>query len=152
MKASKLLKQYLNTGKDIEAYVRGNRIGADAWRRTGVATFDGHDKKGPRVIYKRIQEHVESKYGRKFSYGAIVQLSVVRNKRRLSSKRYWSAANVRLNVDAHWSAALYQGLERIQLEDGRDKTVLNRDDAAGYRLDTTYTHTQHKSISQSAAL
>ena len=56
---------------------------------------------------------------------------------------------MRLNVDAHWSAALYQGLDRIQLEDGRDKTVLNRDDASGYRLNTTYTHKQHKSISQS---
>ena len=32
----------------------------------------------------------------------------------------------------------------LQLEDGRDKVVLNRDDAAGFRLDTTYTHKQHK--------
>lgn len=59
--------------------MRENRIGADAQRQTGVATFDGHDKKKLRVTYKRILEHLESKYGRKFSYGAIIQLSVVRN-------------------------------------------------------------------------
>jgi hypothetical protein len=57
--------------------------------------------------------------------------------------------NVKLNVDVHWSAAFYKGLDRIQLEDGRNKTVLNRDDASGFRLDTTYTHKQHKSISGS---
>lgn len=32
----------------------------------------------------------------------------------------------------------------LQLKDGRDKVVLNRDDAAGFRLDTTYIHKQHK--------
>ena len=158
-KASKLLRKYPNLGKDIESFVRDNRVGADAWRRTGVATFDGYEKKGPRVTYKRIKEHLEKKYQTKFSYGAVVQLSVVRNKRRRSSCRYWGAANItcrkarkgsniKLNVDAHWSAALYRGLDKIQLEDGRNKTIINRDDAAGYRLDTTYTHKQHKSISE----
>ena len=39
-------------------------------------------------------------------------------------------------------------LDKIQLEDGRNKTISNRDDAAGYRLDTTYTHKQHKPISE----
>ena len=70
--------------------------------------------------------------------------------------RHWGAANitcrrarkgfnVRLNVDSHWSAAFYKGLDTIQLEDGRDKTIVNGDDAAGFRLDT-FTHKQHKSI------
>ena len=104
--------KYPNLGKDIESFVRDNRVGADAWRRTGVATFDGYEKKGPRVTYKRIKEHLEKKYQTKFSYGAVVQLSVVRNKRRRSSRRYWGAANItcrkarkgfniKLNVDAH---------------------------------------------------
>ena len=158
-KASKLLKRFPELGKDIENFVRDNRIGADAWRRTGVATFNRNTRKGPRATYKRIKEHLENKYNTKFSYRAIVQLSVVRNKRRRSRERYWGAANitcrrarkgfnVRLNVDSHWSAAFYKGLDRIQLEDGRDKTIVNRDDAAGFRLDTTYTHKQHKSISE----
>ena len=30
------------------------------------------------------------------------------------------------------------------MKDGCNKVVLNRDDAAGFRLDTTYTHKQHK--------
>lgn len=159
-RASKLLKKFPNLGKDIEEFVKDNRIGADAWRRTGVATFDGNLKRGPRVTYQRIKEHLEQKYKRTFSYGSVVQLSVVKNKRRKSAKRYWGAANVkckrarkgfnvRLNIDAHWSAAFYKGLKKIQLEDGRDKCIINRDDAAGFRLDTTYTHKQHPVIADS---
>ena len=160
-RASKLLKQFLNLGKDIEDFVRENRIGADAWRRTGVATFDGNVKSGPCVTYRRIKEHLERKCRRKFSYGAIVQLSVVRNKRRQSSKRYWGAAqitcrrarkgfNVKLNPDAHWSFSFYKGLDKTQLEDGRDKCIINCDDAAGFRLNTTYTHKQYKAISDAS--
>ena len=87
-RASRLLKQFPNLGKDIEAFVRENRIGADSWRRTGAATLDGNTKKRPRMTYKKIQDHLEEKNNRKFSYGAIVKLSVMRNKRRLSSKSY----------------------------------------------------------------
>ena len=93
-RASKLLKQFPNLGKNIEDFVHANQIGADAWRGTGVATFDGNVKSGPCVTYRRIKEHLERKYQRKFSYGAIVQLSVVWNKRRQSSKRYWGAAQI----------------------------------------------------------
>ena len=35
-RASRLLKQFPNLGKDIDDFVHENRIGADAWRRTGV--------------------------------------------------------------------------------------------------------------------
>lgn len=160
-RASKLLKKYPNLGKDIEEFVHENRVGADAWCRTGVATFDGNIKSGRRVTYSRIKEHLEKKYGTKFSYGAVVQLSVARNKRRASAKRYWGAAqvtsrrarksfNVRLNPDCHWSAAFYRGLDKIQLEDGRDKSIINRDDQSGFRLDTTYTHKQHKAVSSTS--
>ena len=45
-----------------------------------------------------------------------------------------------LNVDAHWSCSL----DYLQLKDGRDKVVLHRDDASGFRLDSTFTHKQHK--------
>ena len=130
-RASKLLKKYPNLGKGIDQFVRDNRVGADAWCRTGVATFDGNLKRGPRVKYQRIKEHLQNKYYTTFSYGAIVQLSVAKNKRRESAKRYWGVANVkckrarkgfnvRLNVDAHWSASSYKGLDVIQLQDGRD--------------------------------
>jgi len=157
-RASKLLKNFPNLGKDIDEFVRDNRVGADAWRRTGVATFDGNLKSGNKVTYQRIKDHLEKKYNTRFSYGSIVQLSVVKNKRRKSSSRYWGAANirsrrarkgfnVRLNIDAHWSAAFYKGLDMIQLKDGRDKCIVNRDDAAGFRLDTTFTHKQHPALS-----
>ena len=82
-----------------------------------------------------------------------MQLCCARNKRRQSAKRYWGAAklvsrrarkgfNVKLNVDAHWSCSFYKNLDFVQLKDGLNKVMLNRDDAAGFRLDTTFTHKQ----------
>lgn len=66
-------------GKDIEEFVRSRKVGADAWRRTGVLTFDGNSRTGPKVTYKRIQQHLEKKYHCKFGYGTIVQMCVARN-------------------------------------------------------------------------
>lgn len=157
-KVSRIVQQFPNIGKDIEQFVQSRRVGADAWRRTGVYTFCGYQKTGPKVTYQRIQKHLEQKYGTKISYGTVVQLCVVRNKRRISSKRYKAIAritcrrarkgfNVRLNPDAHWSCAMYSLLDYVQLKDGRDKLLINRDDASGFRLDTTTTHKQHRSFS-----
>ena len=57
------------------------------------------------------------------------------------------ACNIRLNPDSHWSNALYRDLDTLQLKDGRNKFVLNRDDTAGFGLDTTYTRKQYQSMS-----
>ena len=46
---------------------------------------------------------------------------------------------------------MYKGLDKIQLQDGTDKCVLNRGDAVGFRLDTTYTHKKNKVLSISAS-
>ena len=94
-RASKLLKEYPNLGKDIEQFVHENCVGADAWRRTEVATFDGNIKSGKRVTSSRIKEHLDKKYGMKFSYGAVVQLSVSSNKQRASLKHYWGLDKTR---------------------------------------------------------
>ena len=154
---SRILKRFPNIGKDIEEFVRTRRVGADAWRRTGVLTFDGNVKRGPKVTYKGIQEHLQTKYGTKIAYGTVVQLSVIRNKRRLSAKRYRGVASItcrrarkgftiKMNPDAHWNTAMYRSLDNLQLKNGTEQLVLNRDDAAGFRLDTTYTHKQHKGV------
>ena len=153
----RVLNNYPNIGKDIEQYVSERRVGADQWRRTGVLTFTGNTQRGPKVTFRGIKDHLEKKYNTHFGYGTIVQLCVVRHKRRISSKRYQGAANVtcrrarkgfsiRLNPDSHWSGALYRGLDWLQLKDGQDKVILNRDDQAGFRLDTTSTHKIGKSI------
>ena len=147
-----------NIAKDIELFAKQNRIGADSWRRTGLLTFRGNSRTGPKLTYMRIKKHLEDKYGTKFGYGTIVQLCCSKNKRHLSSKRYWNAArimsrrarkgfNVKLNIDAHWSCSFYKGLEYLQTKAYNDKFVVNRDDAAGFRLDTAYTHKQHKLLS-----
>lgn len=71
---SRVLTKFPNMGKDIEEFVRSRKVGADAWRRTGVLTFDGNSRTGPKVTYKRIQEHLQKKYRCKFGYGTIVQM------------------------------------------------------------------------------
>ncbi len=55
-------------------------IGADAWRRTGVMTFNGNTTVGKKVTFQRIREFLQTHYHRKFSYGSVVQLCVARNK------------------------------------------------------------------------
>ena len=101
-----------------------------------------------------IRQHLQKVYNRPLSYGSVVQLCVARNKRRLSAKRYKGVAMVttrrarkgfslRYNPDAHWSAALYKGLNSVQYQDGRDIVNLNRDDASGFRLDTLVTNKQY---------
>ena len=153
-RVSKTVKKYPDIGKVIEDFARERRIGADSWRRTGLLTFSGHTKHGPKLTYRRIKAHLEEKYGTKFAYGTVVQLCSVHNKRKLSRKRYWGAAqivsrrarkgfNVKLNVDAKWSSSMYKILDYVQLRHGLDKVVINRDDAAGFRLDSTFTHKQH---------
>ena len=143
-----------NIGKDIETFVSERNVGADAWRRTGVLTFDGNRKIKEKVTYEWIRQHLQLLYKRKFSYGTIVQLCVARNRRRRSSKYYKGVAKVttrrarkgftlKYNPDSHWSAALYKGLNWLQFTDGMNICNINRDDASGYRLDTMATHSQH---------
>ena len=96
-------------------------------------------------------------YGRKFGYGTVVELCVARNKRRNLSTRYRGLARVtcrrarkgftlRYNPDQHWSAAFYRGLDALQLKDGNDILNINRDDQAGFRLDTLATHSKHATL------
>ena len=100
---------------------------------------------------------MQNVYKRKFSYGTIVQLCVARNKRHLSSQRDKGVAKVtrhtrkgfslKYNPDSHWSAAFYKGLNSIQLRDGADICVMNREDAAGFHLDTLTTSKEYSTPS-----
>ena len=74
--------------------------------------------------------------------------------RKLSAKRYKGAAKVttrrarkgfqlKYNPDFHWSNAFYCGLSLIQLKDGSNITIINRDDSSGFHLDTLTTHKQY---------
>ena len=77
-----ILQRFPNIGKDIENFVESRGIGAEAWRRTGVLTFDGNRKVHEKVTFSRIQSFLEEKYHTKFSYGTVVQLCIARNRRR----------------------------------------------------------------------
>lgn len=76
----------------IEEFVKERSVGADAWRRTGVLTFDGNKQVKEKVTYERIRVHLQEVYKRAISYGTVVQLCCARNKRRLSAKRYRGVA------------------------------------------------------------
>ena len=149
-----VLTRFPDIGNTIEAYVSEANVGADAWRRTGILTFDGNVKIREKVTYGRIQQHLEQKYKCKISYGTVVQLCVARNKRRRSAKNYKNAAKVttrrarkgfemKYNPDKHWSCALYRNMNFIEYTDGANITNINRDDASGFRLDTLATHAKH---------
>ena len=150
-----ILKDYPDIEKEIETFIQDSSVCADAWRRTGILTFDGNTRVKCKVTYERIRQHLMAVYKRKFSFGTIVQLCVARNKRRLSARRYKGVAKVtsrrarkgfmiKYNPDAHWSSAFYRNLSYIQYSDGRHIMNVNRDDAAGFRLDTMATHRLHR--------
>ncbi len=150
-----IVKDFPNIGNEIETFVENCNVGADAWRRTGVLTFDGNTRVKRKATYERIRQHLTNVYKRHFSYGSVVQLCIARNRRRKSAKRYKGVAKVtsrrarkgfmlKYNPDAHWSAAFYRNLNHVQYTDGRHILNVNRDDAAGFRLDTMATHRLHR--------
>ncbi|CAB4038415.1 Chromatin modification-related YNG2 [Paramuricea clavata] len=156
-RVGKILKDYPDIGKTIEEFVKNCGVGADAWRRTGIYTFDGNRRQEKKVTFKRIQDHLQSTYHRSFSYGTVVQLCVARNKRRKSAMRYKGLAKgvqkrarkgftMKYNPDVHWSAALYRGLDHLQYTDGSNIVNFGRDDQSGFRLDTMSTHKQHATL------
>lgn len=154
---SKILKECPDIGQTIENYVKSAGAGADSWRRTGVLTFDGNRKVQKKPTFSRIKEHLEMVYNKKFGYSTVVELCVARNKRRKSSTRYRGLARVtcrrarkgftlRYNPDQHWSAAFYRSLDALHLRDGNDILNINRDDQAGFRLDTLVTHNKRATL------
>lgn len=151
------MKDCPGIGKTIEEFVKDSGVGADAWRHTGILTFDGNRKVGKKATFKRIKEYLEQVYKRSFAYGTVVQLCVARNKRRMSAQRYKGLANVthrrarkgfntKYNPDCHWSNAFYAALNVIQYKDGRNISNIGRDDQAGFRLDTMTTHKLHPTL------
>lgn len=67
-KMASVVDRFPDIGKSIESFVSESNIGADAWRRTGVLTFDGNVRVKQKVTYDRIRQHLEDKYQHKFSY------------------------------------------------------------------------------------
>ena len=157
-----ILDKYSDIGEVIEKIVVESDIRADRWRRTGVYTFSGDIKSTKRITFGKIQQKLEEHYGRHFSYGTVVQLCVPRRKRHQSSKRYSGVANVKYmrarkgftlkyNPDYKWSRSMYKSLNELQ-QDGKHMLLLNRDDQAGFRLDSTFTHKNHPVLSVKPAL
>ena len=158
-KMSKYTKTFLDrhpeVGTVMEEYAKSCDVGADRWRRTGMITLTGDTNDSKRLTYKKLKEYLEDYYKETISKGTVVQLCAVKNKRILSSKRYKVVANItfrkarkgfnlKKNPDDHYSRSLYRNLDVIQQR--TDHFLLGRDDQAGFRLDTTYTHKQYGSL------
>ena len=47
---------------------------------------------------------------------------------------------------------MYKILDYIQLRNGLDKVIINQDDAADFRLDSTFTHKQHPILQDKSRL
>ena len=120
-----IVKDFPTIGKEIEDYMKSCNVGADTWHRTGVLTFDGNIRVKSKPTFKRIRDHLIKMFGRNFAYGIVVELCVVRNKRRKSADRYKRLAKVtcrhahkgfmlKFNPDAQWSAAFYAQLNYLQ--------------------------------------
>ena len=59
-RCSKILTKCKDIGKVIEKFVSDYNVGADAWRRTGVLTFDGNSRLPQKVTYESIRCHLQS--------------------------------------------------------------------------------------------
>lgn len=145
--------------KTIENFVSAANVGANQWRRTDILTFDGNRRISNKVTYRPIQQHLQTVYGRDFTYGTVVQLCVARNRQRRSASRYRVVAKVttsrackgftlRCNPDGHWSNCFYKGLNTLQYKDGCDLTNINQDNASGFRLDTLTTNKYANTVVQ----
>lgn len=158
--AQSVLSRHPEIGEVMEEFVREADVGADKWCRTGVYTFTGITKTEKRMTFKKLEEKLSSHYGEKFSYGTVLHLCVHRNKRRISSKRYKGVANItyqqaskgfslKFNPDTKRSRSLYKCFDKVQI-DGKHMLLLNRDDQAGFRLDSTLTHNNTASLNVSS--
>lgn len=93
-RASKILQDCPRIGEVIEEFVKEHNVGADAWQRTGVLTFDRNANLKCKVTYEKIRQHLEGVFGRSFSYGTVVELCIPCNHRRRSAVRYQGLAKV----------------------------------------------------------
>ena len=59
-KVKNIVDKFPDIGKTVEEFVEASNVGADAWRRTGVLTFDVNQRLKTKVTYSRIQQHLNS--------------------------------------------------------------------------------------------
>jgi hypothetical protein len=153
---SNILSRHPDIGHLIEGIVRDAGVGADKWRSTGSLTWE-RKKVGQKMTIERLRKEVSNKIGEPISHGTMVELCVPRNVRSRSSSRYKSAANIiskrarksfdiKINIDEKWSNSLYKSLDAMQLHDHGNVFYMNRDDAAGFRLDTLATYSKFPSL------
>ena len=54
-----IVDRFPDIGQAIEAFVSESNVGANAWRRTGMLTFDGNLRIKQKVTYERIRQYLQ---------------------------------------------------------------------------------------------
>ena len=93
-KVKTIVDRFLDIGQATESHVSDTNIGAYAWRRTGVLTFDGNLRVKRKVTHDRTQQHLQERYQSTLSYGTVVQLHVARNMAMVICQLYKGVAKV----------------------------------------------------------
>ena len=105
-------------------------VGANAWCRTSMLTFDRNVSVKKKANYGGIKEYLERKNIAGSFPMAQLQNCVARNKHRKSSEQYKGVGKVlsqhtrkgftlKYNPDTHYSGALYRRHNSIQYTDGK---------------------------------
>jgi hypothetical protein len=154
-KVSRISTQCPDIGKEIEQFVQDSGTGADAWRHTGVLTFDGNRK-----LKKSLHSSAFNNTFRKstirisamvvlFNFasqgirdGDLLRIGVAKVLQKRSRKGF----NAKFNPDEHWSCAFYATLNELEYKDGMATMNIGRDDQAGFHLDTMTTHRLHGTL------
>ena len=154
-----ILQKHPDIGQQMDRTAKEAGLGVDRWQRTGVTVLEhGGEKVEKKMSFRRMQKLLQDHFNDKnISYGTVVQLSIAKNKRNKSAKRYAGVASItsrkcqkgfqlRLHPDKHWSNAMYSALDVLQLKDGKGLELTNRDDASAFRLDTMCMQNQYKTL------
>ncbi len=58
----RILAHYPHIGQEIEDFVKDTVVGADAWRRTGILTFEGNANVKQKVTYECMRQYLQYRY------------------------------------------------------------------------------------------
>jgi hypothetical protein len=151
VRTKRIIQRHPDIGAVMEKLCSDAGLGANKWRSTSSITMSTNVSVNKGMTYLRLVELLRKYYkDDNISYGTVVELCVPRNCHRSCAKRYAGVANIvtrrtrkgweeRVNIDRHWSRALYRGLDYLQYQDDSEFELFNRDDAAAFKLDTCAT-------------
>jgi hypothetical protein len=157
-----ILEKFPGIVQAIEEVATKRKVGAERNRRTGMLTFGAHENDdfqdiGGHTTFEKLAEEVSKVLGKPVSVTTLWRLCFPRGGPKMHrDTKVYCLANVRyqkgvkgfclkLCVDARWSNCQYHMYDYLFFNHLR-VVVINLDDAAVFRLDTSTTHCQHGTV------